>query len=433
MWLINRHSDGLGAARIPLPLPLRAALVGWYSGEGSRRDEDAGITLVQQARIGAKWIACDCLGTDRLPPILTPAFLSEAETYYLRRLTSTKRPEHHADCPFFRDQVTNRLTETRGAHTPADPPVGYFEVLRPVPEKLAQRPASDASDDRTRSASVPRLARLLWRLLSNASLNIVVPCHEEPPERTIAEEFKALASAAAGIEVAPGIELGRVLWTHGDALHSRRAYAGIRELSRRWPRGHAPQGFLTVFAKEFKGSAIFPAGSEPIMVANRVQSPSVRANPIKGPYLVIVVMGEYPEAHGYAPLRAYAQPIYSGTRFMPVERDFERSVLRSILGSRHEFARHGVDIAFEKPVFDRLTPLGACRPDFLIEARSRSTGEIRQLIVEAIGGPSPDYLAQKAAGHRRNLEQIAPVLVITPADVADGRVSRLLSEALIYT
>lgn len=431
MWLIDRHNDGVGTARILLPLPLRAALVRWYIGEGSSHDEDAGITLVQQARIGAKWIACDCLGVDRAPPILTPAFLSEAETYYLRRLTSTKRPEHHTDCPFFRDQVTNRITETRGAQTPADPPVGYFEVLRPAPEKLAQRPDNDASDDRTRSASVPRLARLLWRLLSNAGLNIAVPYHEEPLERTIAEEFKALAAAAAKIEVAPGIELGRVLWTHGDALHSRRAYAGIRELARRWPRGHAPQGFLTVFAKEFKGSTIFPARSEPITVANRVQSPSVRANPIKGPYLVIIVMGEYPEAHGYAPLRAYAQPIWSGTRFMPVESDFERSVLRAILGSRHEFARRGVDIAFEKPVFDRLTPLGPCRPDFVIEARSRSTGEIRQLIVEAMGGPSADYLAQKAAVHRK-LEQIAPVLVITPADVDDRRVSRLLSKALLY-
>lgn len=429
MWLIDRHSDGLGTARIPLPVPLRAALVRWYTGEGSRHDEDAGITLVQQARIGSKWIACDCLGADSAPPILTPAFLSEAETYYLRRLTSAKRPEHSPDCPFFRDQVTNRITETRGAQTPADPPVGYFEVLRPAPEKLAQRPDGDASDDRTRNASVPRLARLLWRLVSNAGLNIAVPYHEEPSERTIAEEFRALAVAAAKIEVAPGIALDRVLWSHGEALRSRRAFAGIRELARRWPRGHAPQGFLTVFAKEFKGSTIFPAGSEPITVANRVQSPSVRANPIKGPYLVIIVMGEYPEAHGYAPLRAYAQPIYSGTRFMPVESDFERTVLRAILGCRHEFARRGVDIALEKPVFDRLTLLGPCRPDFLIEARSQSTGEIRQLVVEAMGAPSAEYLAQKSAS-RRSLEQIAPVLAITPAEVDAGKVGPLLWDAL---
>ncbi|MGB3930824.1 MAG: hypothetical protein WBL20_17910, partial [Sphingobium sp.] len=83
MWLIDRHSSGLGGARIPLPPTLQSALIRWYVGEGSRQDEDAGITLVQQARIGGKWLACDCLGVDCTPPVLTPAFLSEAETYYL--------------------------------------------------------------------------------------------------------------------------------------------------------------------------------------------------------------------------------------------------------------------------------------------------------------------------------------------------------------
>ena len=77
--------------------------------------------LVQQARLGEKWIACDCLAPEAAPPILTPAFLSEAETYYLRRLTSPNRPEHLPDCPFFRDQATNRVTEVRTPESPADP------------------------------------------------------------------------------------------------------------------------------------------------------------------------------------------------------------------------------------------------------------------------------------------------------------------------
>lgn len=126
MWLIHRDTDGHSGDRIPLPTPLREALVRWYIGEGSRQDEKAGITLVQNARIGQRWIACGCLGRDALPPILTPAFLSEADTYYLRRLTSTKRPEHRPECPFFRDQVTNRITEARSSTTPADPPSGFF-------------------------------------------------------------------------------------------------------------------------------------------------------------------------------------------------------------------------------------------------------------------------------------------------------------------
>ena len=130
MWLVPRDTNGKSSNRIPLPPDLRAALIRWYVGKGTVHDEQAGITLVQQARIGHKWIACDCLGADKAPAILTPAFLSEAETYYLRRLTSSKRPEHLPDCPFFRDQVTIRISEIRSRSTPLEPPSGFFEVHR---------------------------------------------------------------------------------------------------------------------------------------------------------------------------------------------------------------------------------------------------------------------------------------------------------------
>src|SRR3546814_10338397 len=99
--------------------------------------------LVQQARIGEKWIACDCLQSGESPPILTPAFLSAAETYYLRRLTSTDRPEHHPDCPFFREPATNPLSELHTHDSAADPQMGYFELLRPAQDTLAQKPDAD--------------------------------------------------------------------------------------------------------------------------------------------------------------------------------------------------------------------------------------------------------------------------------------------------
>jgi hypothetical protein len=52
MWLIHRDTDGNSRDRIPLPAPLHEALVRWYVGEGSFHDEQAGVTLVQNARIG---------------------------------------------------------------------------------------------------------------------------------------------------------------------------------------------------------------------------------------------------------------------------------------------------------------------------------------------------------------------------------------------
>ena len=425
MWLIPRNSDGCTGSRIALPLLVREALVRWYVGKGSRADEDAGIMLVQQARIGERWIACDCLAEGNAPPILTPAFLSEADTYYLRRLTSAKRPEHRTDCPFFRDQATNRLSEVRTQESPADPPIGYFEVIRPAPENLAQRPDSDDTDDRTRQGSVPRLARLLWRLMAISALNRCPPPCQDDPERSIKGEFQRLAFAAARVEIAPGIELGRAFWTHSQPLHSRRVYAALRALEPLWPRGHAPQAFLALYARHVRGSTIEVADGDPVVLANRVQSPSIRGNRIKGPYLVLVVAGQYPEAHGYAALRGYAQPIFKGNRFMPIDSEFERLVLGELINVRRTLDRYGWDLSIEKPLFDTLTPLGSCRPDFVLEACARETGEIRRIVVEAMGSSDPHYLSSKAVTHPR-MAQIAPLTLVSFADLESCRIGDIV-------
>lgn len=426
MWLIDRGSEGHTARRIPLPPLVRKALVRWYVGDGSRADEEVGIVLVQQARIGQKWIACDCLAEGDAPPILTPAFLSEAETYYLRRLTGSNRPEHHADCPFFRDQATNRISEVRGQHGPADPPTGFFEILRPAPEKLAQRPDEEASDDRTRQASVPRLARLLWRLIDVAGLNRCPPLSAEPVPCSIGGEFRALSSVTGRITIAPGIELARAFWTHAQALHSRRVYGSLRALADQWPRGHAPQAFLALYAHHVRGSTVYVADGEPVTLANRVQSPSTKENRIAGPYLVIIVVGQYPEAHGFAPLRGYAQPILSGRRFMPVETALEREALRSLIDIRSFFDRRGIDLMIEKPVFDILTPLGPCRPAFLLEARAQRTGECRQVAIEIVGrGSEAD--AHAAAQLRDRVKQIAPIVTVSADELGSSTLAYRLA------
>lgn len=428
MWLVPRDTNGKGSNRIPLPPDLRAALIRWYVGKGTVHDEKAGITLVQQARIGQNWIACDCLGADKAPAILTPAFLSEAETYYLRRLTSSKRPEHLPDCPFFRDQVTIRISEVRSRSTPLEPPAGFFEVLKPAPEKLAQRPEDDSNDDRTRSASIPRLARLLWRLMAAAGVNRIAPLAYRE-EWSIRREFAALTRAAGLIEIAPGIQLEKAFWTHPKPLQARAVYATLRALEDRWPRDHAPQGFVLLYAKGIHGQEITLPDGDTVTIANRIQSPSVRGNPIAGPFLVIIVVGKYPEAKGYAPLRAYAQPILNGRLFAPVDSDFERDVFRTILRTQQELHGRGIDLAIDKPVFDTLTPDGPCRPDFMIEARSRETGEIRNLVVEAMGFKTEEYEASKAITHPR-MAHLGQIVTINRQDDDAHTGRRALLEGL---
>lgn len=111
-----------------------------------------------------------------------------------------------------------------------------------------------------------------------------------------------------------------------------------------------------------------------------------------------------------------------------MDSEFERAVLRKLLQLRRDFDRHEIDLVLEKPVFDTLTEIGSCRPDFLLEARSRSTGEIRQVVVEAMGSTDEAYLAAKAVTHPR-MEQIAPLLLLSPSDVEKDRVASLVADS----
>ena len=106
MWLCPRHTSGR-TARSEIPAVLHSALLRWYSGIGDDADHRASVMLVVAARDNHQWLACDCLADEAAPPLMSPAYLSIAETYYLRRLTSSRldRPEHDEDCPFHRPQT----------------------------------------------------------------------------------------------------------------------------------------------------------------------------------------------------------------------------------------------------------------------------------------------------------------------------------------
>jgi hypothetical protein len=203
-----------------------------------------------------------------------------------------------------------------------------------------------------------------------AGVHRTPPLGAEPPERSIAQEFRALSAAAARIELAPGIELGRALWTHARPFHNNRVFAGLRALSHQWPPGHAPQAFLALYATAVQGATIHVAGAEPLVLANRVQSPSIRGNPIK----VLTWCWSWSaniRGRRLCGAARYAQPILSGQRFVPVASEFERSLYRGLLDARRALDRLGIDLVIEKPLFDQLTPQGPCRPDFLLEAQSR--------------------------------------------------------------
>lgn len=398
MWLVPKGAKNANG-QPPLAAALSDTLRIWYTGRGDHRDEEAALLLVRHARKTAQWIACDCLG-ESVTPMLSPALLTGVDTYYLRRLTGRGRAEHRIDCPFFREQTFGTLNT--GKRPARNQPEGYFAVLRPPAHSLAQEPGDEIAPRDSASHGAPRLAKLLWRLLE-LSGRTAIDASEDAP-RDIASEFAAVRRLAEQVEVAPGIPLARVLFTHPRDWESKRVFAMLRELAKSWPNGHEPQAFLLVFARKVHEQSI-ETSEGTIALATRLRHPGTRARPIGGPDLTLVAIGERPDAHGYGALRAWGQPVHNGHRFIPVDDDFDREIVDALIAARRILGRQDIALSATKPLFDRITPHGPVRASWLVTLQ-RSERAMDIVLEPALEPQSHG----ESDNRRRALSFIAPIL-----------------------
>jgi hypothetical protein len=118
MWLVGKDTTGT-TGRIAISDTLRAALVRWYTGHGTEADHRASVSLVSTARENHKWIACDCLGERRAPPLMSAAYLSfttaidyERERVHARLRSAAKKwPDEFAPQAFLLLEA-NELTSS---------------------------------------------------------------------------------------------------------------------------------------------------------------------------------------------------------------------------------------------------------------------------------------------------------------------------------
>ena len=372
MWLVGKDTTGK-TGRVAISDELKAALVRWYTGRGSEADHRACVSLVSTARENHKWIACDCLGAEHPPPLMSAAYLSFQETYYLRRLTS--RPGHEPGCPFHLPQAPPRIRETvKDSLYAIGLPKGLFSAHQKAPEKLSQRPQDIEPDDRSRGVAIPRLGKLLWLLLERAGSNIL---RELPPSGrragSISEEMRHLKRAAQGLDIAPGVRLSDHLYTNAIDYEKRRVHARLRAAAETWPPEFAPQAFLLLEASEVTSSEVV-TGLGTVEIRNRIQHTGIIRAEVEPPFLVLAVVGEHSRREGYLALRAYAQPVFSGNQFVPAERDHDRDVLRALQQAQYELRRLGVRMAVKKVLFDITLAAGSARPDFLVALLDEHSG-----------------------------------------------------------
>lgn len=423
MWLVGKDTTGK-TGRVAISDELKAALVRWYTERGSEADHRACVSLVSTARENHKWIACDCLGAERPPPLMSAAYLSFQETYYLRRLTS--RPGHDSGCPFHLPQAPPRIRETmKDSLYAIGLPKGLFSAHQKAPEKLAQKPEDIEPDDRSRGVAIPRLGKLLWLLLERAGSNVL---RELPPSGrragSISEEMRHLKRAAQGLEIAPGVRLSDHLYTNAIDYEKRRVHARLRAAAETWPPEFAPQAFLLLEASEVTSSEVV-TGLGTVEIRNRIQHTGIIRAEVEPPFLVLAVVGEHSRREGYLGLRAYAQPVFSGNQFVPAERDHDRDVLRALQQAQYELRRLGVRMAVKKVLFDIALAAGSARPDFLVALLDEHSGLECKFALQILQSDDADYLELRSI-ERERLGQAGLVVSMAVSSVTP---EAIISEA----
>ncbi len=417
-----------------------AALRAWYGNASSKEDEAIALAVIRRAKAMGGWISCDCV-TGRFQPLLAP--IQQELTFTLRRLTSREpryphdgeRPNHAQTCPFHVEADSNPPLIDRQFHIRPMPKSdrSYVDPLPAIPNRLADMSDRGFGRPSEKNDRPSRLGSILWRILDKAQINLIPP-RQDRPASSLGSQLSRLRSTAKGLRVLRTWSLSALTSTWAaDFWDPNSRWQGLLSQSRAdWPPAVRRTGFMLLYAKSVSARSIMPASSaRTIDVMGKVRQPLRGDPPHRGPYLVLLNADFGDDDDGPArAVHAYAQPVYNADTLFPIESGFERHVSHLLFWLQDALfeALPELRIQIVKPLFACKTAIGLCRPDFILEATYRDNPTVA-LIVEAMGMETDEYKAAKAKTLPR-MEQIGPVFLITPLDLAEehaaGSAQRLM-------
>ncbi|MBY3053723.1 hypothetical protein [Rhizobium laguerreae] len=407
------------------------ALRAWYGNAASKEDEAIALSVIKRAKVMDGWIECDCLAAG-LQPLLAP--IQQERTFTLRRLTPKEadphrheeRPNHAQTCPFHVDKdAAPALFDRRYQIRPLPKPErSYIDALPAIPNRLAVISDDDLTRSGERNDRPFRLGSILWRMLDKAGTNVIPPLQDEA-DLTLGGQLSGIRSAARELRVLRTWTLNALMSTWAaDYWDPASRWQRLLWTSRQdWPKSLRRTGFMLVFAKSVSAQAIMPASSSrKIDVLGKVRQP-LRGDPaLRGPFLTLLNVDFQDDDEGpVRAIQAYAQPVYNGDTLFPVESGFERDVSHLLFWLQQALfdAAPDLRIKITKPLFALETPIGLCRPDFILEASYRRSRPVN-LIVEAFGMETDEYREAKERTLPR-MKHLGPIFGIFPKDLTEAK------------
>ncbi|WP_121938319.1 hypothetical protein [Eilatimonas milleporae] len=376
--------------------------------------------IMRDVHDGGLWLQCDCRKEGMRRPLVT-VVKNPGNFLSWKIWTKGNRLAHAQTCAFHRRHVRQQLAKEAWSKARKTRPEGFFAVLKS--QSKGAKPHRDSGGSRVTGerTRLPALARQLAVLIEAAKLNVWWPDGETESRY---DQFHRLEEAAEGYEVAQAVSLAPLLFTKVSAWEKFAVHAKVRAATAGFPKGHRPQGFICFCTSNVDSDGTYlrhgrdatedKEAVPPLRAdcAGTVTWPSIGRNAVPGPYLFFGVVGLSQKKRGYELLKAYAQPVVGWDRLVPVDSHYERRAFGSLKITVGRLMRQYPQFTWllHKPVFETITKLGPCLPDFEIIGYQGGKANHR-FIVEVMDFDRPSYLAGKEITHPR-MELLGPLFTM---------------------
>jgi len=234
-----------------------------------------------------------------------------------------------------------------------------------------------------------RLGQLLYTIIDEAGLN-QLKVNNRPPLKTQLEKFRdGFINKRITSEI-PLYDYYHFSWSDTSINFARQKLQNpFKTLKHRWPKTLKPFIIFSSITPTIQSNGFFNQFGNFIDVKRDISLPSSWISREKsGPYLILVsaVIGKEDSLEFRD---AFAMPILSTQELIPLESGYERSVLKTTIGSLKSTGRSNLTI--KKPLFClHNEQKERYRPDFII-----SDDKGHSIFVEVLGSRNEDYLDQK--------------------------------------
>jgi len=369
----------------------RKLLLKSVQGRLTRVEEKTFSRFLSETREQGFWIACDCKSKGEA---LLTVTCRQSGTLFLTHMN--KRGLHRKGCPlesktFSNGQgnVQNVPSQLLNANTPLKLHVrGEWEGRKKRKEEHTQQ-------DKTKGSTTPRLARLLYSLIQDATLNHIT---RNTPH--INRQYQALIQAACRYTLDDNVSLKFLFWTHPKGVLN--AWKILKEKAGHFRKPVKPYGLAVILVDRIdEKTLICTSGNQTfrLTLSGPLRFVSGRLGKESAPYLVILSITDNITRPGfYSPYSAFVTPVLSKAHLVPVDSRYERDVLKTLMRWVPWWKQQGITVTLEKPLFDETVfdengIAASIRPDILINTLQKSC------YLEVGGSHESDYLERKKRMH----------------------------------